>query len=116
MIEPKTWWAIFPDYRDLSAGVLQDKPWAGGSNMTSDLKGIETYHYDTLQIEADKLAEALKFYADPESWVSSGSDGMHFDAITLDDTGPDNFGGSNRGDWVAGELARKTLKEYRGEK
>lgn len=69
------WWGIFPDYRDLSRGVLQDHPWEGGSNMTSDIELVRADELMAAQAENQRLLdrvarlrEALKYYATKENW------------------------------------------------
>jgi hypothetical protein len=59
-IKTKKWWAIFPDYRDLSEGYLQEKPWGGGSNMTSDFEVVHAYRYEFVVAQRDQLIAALK--------------------------------------------------------
>lgn len=73
---PKRWWAIFPDYRDLSSGVLQSKPWGGGSNMTSDFEVVSAYEYDDLtrsledaKAEFERLMRLMKPALDEASFL-----------------------------------------------
>lgn len=51
----KKWWAIFPDYRDLSRGIIQDQPWGGGSNMTSDFEVVSYHHLAHIDQTLDQL-------------------------------------------------------------
>lgn len=54
----EVWHAIFSDYRDRSSGVIQRKPWVGGSNMTSTFK---VYHESRIARDAEEIAR-LKDY------------------------------------------------------
>lgn len=76
------WWAIFPDYRNLERGVLQNTPWEGGSNMTSDFEVISVHHYDALLADLKLAVSALeKISSDKTQTIASRDkefmDGAH---------------------------------------
>lgn len=104
-MKPKVWHAIFPDYRDLSSGVLQDKPWGGGSNMTSDFQVVDYTSYQELERKLAKAKEALKHYSneeDNETYLDV------FDCIKVK-------GSCTEFDDVKfGKVARETLAEIEG--
>lgn len=77
-------------------------------------EAVDKRDYDAVFAKAEALVLAIKFYADPDSWME-GVDNGYFGAcnqIISGDTEADNFGCKNSTDYRAGKRARIALYDW----